>query len=175
MQRPNAKRRGVAAVELAFVCLFFIFPVLFGLWEIARLIQVQQIVSNSARDGARLAAQGYTINLTGSPTQITATTGAINVRSAVHQYLVGAGLTNLALSDVTVNFAFTTPTAGGAYPSDPYLGEKGEKFTVQVIIPWAKVRWVTMGIVKPNNVAFTVTWQMLVDDKFTVNDVLPIW
>ena len=177
MVRSSTKRerRGVAALELAVVCLFFIFPILFGVWEVGRLVQVQQIVSNSARDGARLAAQGYTVNLTGSPTQIMASSGAINVRSAVHQYLIGAGLTNLAYSDVTVTFTFTSPTSTGTYPADPYLGEKGQQFTVYVSIPWDKVRWVNFGLVKPTTVTFTVTWQMLVDDKFTVNEVLPVW
>ncbi|MFO0803518.1 MAG: TadE/TadG family type IV pilus assembly protein [Gemmataceae bacterium] len=175
MLRRQEKRRGVASIELAVVCLFFIFPVLFGVWEIGRLVQVQQIVSNSARDGARLAAQGYTVNLTGSPTQIMASSGTINVRSAVYQYLIGAGLTNLAYEDVSVTFTFISPTSGGTYPTDPYLGEKGQRFTVAVSIPWSKVRWVDMGIIKPSTVDFVVTWQMMVDDKFTVNETLPIW
>jgi len=173
--RREEKRRGVAAVELAVVCLFFVFPVLFGILEVGRLVQVQQIVSNSARDGARLAAQGYTINLTGSPTQITATTGPINVKAAVRQYLHGAGLTNLSESDVDVAFTFVSPSSAGAYPTEPYLGEKGQRFTVKVTVPWEKTRWVSMGILKPASVTFTVTWQMMVDDKFTVNEVMPIW
>jgi Flp pilus assembly protein TadG len=165
----------VASIELALVCLFFIFPLLFGIWEVARLVQVQQIVSNSARDGARLAAQAYTINLTGSPTQIMASSGAINVRSAVYQYLIASGFSKLTLADVDVVFTFTTPTKAGAYPSDPYLGEKGQQFTVKVTIPWDKVKWVEMGLIKPKSVTFTVTWQMLMDDPFTVNETLPTW
>ena len=136
---------------------------------------MQQVVSNSARDGARLAAQGYTVNLTGSPTQIMASGTGINVRSAVHQYLVGAGFTNLTYDDVTVTFAFVSPTAAGAYPTHPYEGEKGQRFTVTVSIPWSKVRWVDLGIIKPASVKYVVTWQMMVDDKFTVNETLPTW
>ena len=45
----------VAAAEAALITAVFLVPVLIGVWEIGRLIQVQQIVSNSAREGARLA------------------------------------------------------------------------------------------------------------------------
>jgi TadE-like protein len=39
-----------------------------GTWEIARLVQVYQVVANAAREGARIAAQGQIINLTGAYT-----------------------------------------------------------------------------------------------------------
>jgi hypothetical protein len=165
----------VAAVELALVTLFFILPVLIGVWEVGRMIEVQQVLANSARDGARLAAQGYTVNLTGSPTEIMASTGTPNVHDAVYEYLVAAGFSNLSSSDVTVNFSFLTPTSAGVYPTDPYLGEKGELFQVKVTIPWDKVKWVNLGILNPKTLSYTVTWQMLVDDPFTVDDTLPTW
>ena len=39
-----------------------------------------------------------------------------------------------------------------------------------VSIPWNKVRWLDIGLIKPNDVHFTVTWRMMIDDAFTVND-----
>ena len=184
-------RRGVAAVELAFVFLLFMIPLLIGIWEVGRLVQVQQIVSNSAREGARLSAQAYTINSTNTPTQIKTTTGSVNIQDAVYDYLYAAGLTNLQPTDVTVGFAFSTPrpTAyvplssdpvgtnypAGSVPLDPCYGEKGMLFTVTVTIPWNKVRWVNMGIINPTTVTFTVTWQMLTDERFQVNTALPTW
>ena len=51
-------RRGVVAVEAA-VVLPVLIIVMFGMWEVGRLIQVNQIVTNAAREGARLAAGGY--------------------------------------------------------------------------------------------------------------------
>ena len=174
MPRHNSPaRRGAAAVELAFVVMFFFLPVLLGIWEAGRLIEVQQIVSNSAREGARLASQGYTINGSGAPTQIMASTGTLNVKDLVYQYLIAAGFANLQPSDVTVTFAFTAPRKDGTTPSDPYLGEKNQPFTVTVSIPWDKVRWINLGIIRPTEVTFTVTWQMLIDDKFTVNQTIP--
>ena len=166
--RKKLQRRGVASVELAFVVLFFFIPVLFGIWEAGRLIEVHQIVSKSAREGARLAAQGYTINATGAPTQIMAQSGSPNVHDTVYQYLIAAGFTNLQRSDVAVTFAF----ADSPNP-DPYMGIKNEPFTVAVSVPWNKVRWVNVGLINPTQVKFTATWQMLVDDAFNVNQTMP--
>lgn len=184
-------RRGVAAIELAFVTMLLVVPLMIGIWEVGRLVQVQQIVSNSAREGARLSAQAFTISSTGAATQIKVTGGAANIRDAVYDYLYAAGLTNLQPSDVTVTFGFTTPRTtdyvplasdppgtawpAGTYPTDPCFGEKGQIFTVTVTIPWDKVRWVNLGLVNPTTVTFTATWQMLTDERFQVNDQLPTW
>jgi Flp pilus assembly protein TadG len=179
MIRPQPEtRRGVAAVELGLVFMFFVVPLMLEIFEIGRLVQVQQIVSNSAREGARLAAQAYTISSTGTPTQIYATTagGTPNVQTAVYNYLVAAGLTNLQMSDVTTTFTFTTPNSSGVTPTDPYLGSQNETFTVTVSIPWSKVRWVNLGFLPATTqVTFTVTWQMLIDNPFTVSTTLPTW
>src|SRR5207248_97455 len=66
--RP-APRAAAAAVEFA-VVLPLIFLLLLGTWEVARLVQVHAILCNAVREGARLAAQGQVINLTGAYTQI---------------------------------------------------------------------------------------------------------
>jgi len=166
----------VAAVELALVTLFFVLPVLIGVWEVGRMIEVQQVLANSARDGARLAAQGYTVNLTGSPTEIMASSGTPNVHDAVYQYLVAAGFSNLSSTDVSVTFKFLTADSSGNFPTDPYQGVKGELFSVSVSIPWDKVKWVNLGILNPKTLSYTVTWQMLVDDPFPrVGNTLPTW
>src|SRR2546430_17443525 len=67
--RVPSSRAGAAAVEFA-VVLPLIFLLLLGTWEVARLVQVQAILSNAVREGARLAAQGQIINLIGDYTQI---------------------------------------------------------------------------------------------------------
>ncbi len=51
------QRRGVAAVELALL-LPLILLLLMGLWEIGRAIDVQQLMSNAAREGGRQASTG---------------------------------------------------------------------------------------------------------------------
>jgi Flp pilus assembly protein TadG len=174
-----ARRRGVAAIELGFVTILFVTPLIIAIWEVGRYIHVKQIVANSAREGARLAAQGFTMKPDGTAVQIQKATGSPNVTSTVYEYLLAAGLTNIQPSDVTVTFTFTTARltnpGAGTTPTEPYLGEKGETFTVYVSIPWNKVRWTNLGVLQPSDVHYTVTWRMLIDEAFTVNQTLPPW
>jgi TadE-like protein len=190
--RNRSARRGVAAIELGFVTVLFVVPLIYGIWEVGRLVHVKQIVANAAREGARLAAQGFTIESNGTQVQIKAAGSTPSVTSVVTDYLQAAGLTKLAASDVTVTFTFTSsrttaynPISGvdpsgtsfpvGSIPTDPCYGEKGETFTVYVSIPWTKVRWTTFGLLNPTSVNFTVSWRMLVDDQFQVNTNIPTW
>jgi len=198
---PSASRRrsGAAAVECAVVMLFVVCPLMIGLWEMGRVVQVEQILSNAAREGARLAAQGNTINATGNPTLIYDTVAppntaqTPNVKAAVMQYLSGAGLSKLNWADVDVTFAFTnSPSGAVAGATQPYQGIKGQSFSVTVTITDTvgangtgatkssppltnKVLWSSLGLVKPKLVSYTCNWQMLVDDAFTVDATLPSW
>jgi hypothetical protein len=178
-QMNAACRRGVAAIELGFVTMVFVVPLIISIWEVGRYIHVKQVVANSAREGARLAAQGFTIKTDGTQVQIQKASGSPNVKDVVCDYLKAAGFTNLQPADVTVTFQFTaarvTNPGAGTIPAEPYLGEKGEPFTVFVSIPWNKVRWIDLGILQPADVHFTVTWRMMIDDAFTVNDTMPPW
>jgi hypothetical protein len=161
-------RAGVAAVEMGFTFAVFVVPLMVGIWEVGRMVQVQQIVSNAAREGARLAAQGSTIRSDGTITQIHTSTGTPNVRDVVYQYLLASGLSNLQPSDVTVTFAFTSGTG-----TEPYQGIKNQPFEVTVSVNWDKVRWVNLGFIRPQQLTFKVAWRMLVDDPFSVNETLP--
>ena len=178
---PLGRRSGTAAVEFAAVLTFVLVPMMIGLWEMGRVVQVQQIVSNGAREGARLAAQANTINSSGSPTQILASvappnsTNDPNVKAAVMQYLAGAGLTQLKWADVDVAFAFTS---GNTALTDPYQGVKGQQFRVTVTLNQAalnKCLWTALGLVRPTSVVYAVNWQILVDDPFSINSTLPTW
>jgi len=178
---PGRLRRGTAAVEFAAVLTFVLVPMMIGLWEMGRVVQVQQIVANGAREGARLAAQASTINSTGSPTQIQAAVGPANpgqipnVKAAVMQYLSGSGLSQLTWADVTVTFTFTS---GNTSLTDPYQGLKGQQFAVTVTLNQAalnKCLWTALGLVRPSSVAYTSNWQIMVDDPFSINPNLPTW
>jgi Flp pilus assembly protein TadG len=175
MVRRRSSRSGVAAVELAIVSVAVLAPVLICVWEIGRLIEIKQLVSTSAREGARLAAQGYVISSNGSMLEVKSYTGTPNVKEAVYESLYASGLTTLQRSDVTVTLTFLAPRSDGVMPTDPYLGEKGQPFSVTVTIPWNKVRWLNLGIIQPTTVSYTVTWRMLIDERFTVNETLPTW
>ncbi|QEL13988.1 TadE family protein [Limnoglobus roseus] len=176
IRRSSPSRRcGVATVEAAVVLSLLLVPVLLGVWEVGRLIYVQQVVTNAAREGARLAAQGRIVNRLGTPTAIAFSTGTPNVKDTVYQALITGGLSNLAQTDVTVKFAFDNDTLTASPSYNPSDGTKNQRFRVYVEIPFSKVRWITVGLVNPTIVSYTVDWQMLVDDAFTVNSDLPQW
>ena len=174
---PPAVRQGVAAVEFAVVAGFVLIPMMIGLWEMGRAVQVQQIVANAARDGARMAAQARTVNADGTTTDILATPSAAlpNVKSAVYQSLVGAGLTQLTPADVTVTFAFANP-AGRTLPSQ---GKKSERFSVYVSVNYdSKVSWVNFAIpqsYRPSKITYKADWRMMVDDPFSAPGPIPTW
>lgn len=164
-------RSGVAAVEFA-CCLPLLLTVLIGVWEMGRIIQVQQILNQAARDAARLAAQANLVNADGSFTQIAYNTGTPNIVDTVKDYLNGAGITNQA--GLVVDCVFTQPSVS---PSnvDPYTGTKNQAIRVKVTLPYQNVRLSTLTIVNPTTLSGECDWQCLVDNPFTVNTTLPTW
>jgi len=179
--RPT-DRSGAAAVEFCVVLTSVLFPLLVGIWEVGRAVQVQQMVATAAREGARLAAQGRTTTSTGGQTDIKAAlapgsnpTFQPNVKAAVMQSLAGSGLSGLKWADVTVTFAYTDGDTG---KTDPFQGTKNQGFTVTVVVNFdAKVRWSegTLGNFGITTLRSTTKWRMLVDDPFTVNPDVPPW
>lgn len=174
-QRVKAGRAGVATVEAAVVLAVLLVPVIIGVWEVGRLVYANQVVTNAAREGARLAAQGRVVNRLGTPTEIDFDTGTPNVADTVYQALVTGGLRGVARADVTIKFGFEGETPTNNPVRNPYQGIKNEKFRIIVSVPWDKVKWVNLGLVNPTVVEYTVDWQMLVDDPFTLNVDLPKW
>src|SRR5215475_12276520 len=60
MNRPvgvKARRRGTASVEFA-LCAPVLVWILFGLWEVGRITEVQEVMWNSAREAGRDASLG---------------------------------------------------------------------------------------------------------------------
>ncbi len=169
------RRRGAAAVEMAVVTAALLVPTIIGLWEVGRLVYVMQVVSHAAREGARLAAQAYTINPDGTQIEIRRASGTPNVTTTVYQSLLGSGLTNLQPNDVQVQFEFLAPRSDGVTPDEPFQGERNQPFAVRVSVPWERVRWVNLGLIQPANVEFTVRWRMLIDERFSINTQLPQW
>ncbi|MEX2119110.1 MAG: TadE/TadG family type IV pilus assembly protein [Pirellulales bacterium] len=104
-------RRGAAAVEFAVVVpVFFLF--VFGSLEFGRLLMVQAVITNAAREGARKGV------LDGSTTE--------GVTAAVNDYL-----TQSSVSGATVTVT----------PSPPSSAGYGEPVTVSVTIPFDQVSW----------------------------------
>jgi Flp pilus assembly protein TadG len=104
-------RRGAAVVEFAVVSPVF-FLLVFGMIEYGRLVMVQQLLTNAAREGARV---GVLDNST-----------AAEVTAAVNTYLNSANITS---ATITCN------------PSTPSSATYGQPVTVTVTIPFSQVSW----------------------------------
>lgn len=105
------QRRGAAVVEFAVVAPLFIMLV-FGMIEYGRMVMVQQLIVNAAREGARLGV------LDGATTA--------DVTSAVNGYL-----NNASISGATVTVS----------PSPPSSAGYGAPVSVTVSIPFSQVSW----------------------------------
>ena len=57
IRAANRQRNASACVECA-VCLLFLVPLLIGLWEVGRLVEVEQFLNNAVREGGRQASTG---------------------------------------------------------------------------------------------------------------------
>jgi hypothetical protein len=158
-------RRGAAAVELAILA-----PVLFGLvlgvWELGRLLHIQQIVSNAAREGGRQASTGkYTKD---------------EVEQAVLDYLVKAGLpVNYDVNgvpDVDVNVE--NKTSGGEVKSVTYVAggaEQMDELLVEVSYPYANIRWLATNFFLPADARINegATWRTMTDIPVTISTTIP--
>jgi Flp pilus assembly protein TadG len=111
-RKSRKKRRGAAVVEFAVVAPVFI-TLVFGMIEYGRMVMVQQLLVNAAREGARVAI------LDGSTTAAT--------QSTVTTYL-----SNASVSGVTVTVS----------PNPPSSATYGAPVTVTVTVPFSQVSWI---------------------------------
>ena len=124
IRRSQKPRRGIAAVELALV-IPFVLALLLGVWEVGRLININQILSNAAREGARKSVTGQV--------------STAQVQQTVINYLNNAGLPT-ANAVVTVS-DLTSPG------TDPSNASQLDQIQVSVTMPFADVRWVALYLV----------------------------
>jgi Flp pilus assembly protein TadG len=108
--RPRPARRAAAAVEFAVVVPVLVL-LIFGMIEFARLMMVEQILTNGARVGARKAS-------------LPGTTSS-DVTTAVNTYMTNSGLSG-----------HTTTVS-----PDPSTANPNDAITVTVSIPFNNVSW----------------------------------
>ncbi len=108
------RRRGAAVVEFAVVAPVF-FLLVFGLIEFGRMVMVQQVITNAAREGCRQAI------LDGAT--------ATEIDTIVDDYLAAANITG-----GTVVIDPTNPSTAGA----------GDSITVTVNIGFGQVSWLPL-------------------------------
>jgi len=151
-------------VEFA-VCLTLLIPLLVGVWEVGRLVEVQQLLANAAREGGRAAAAGKK-----TPTQI---------QQEVVTYLANAGLMvdksgiwrPVAQSDVTITITNLTSSTR----PDPSTANQLDHFQVQVTIPFNSVRWVILNqITTVTQLTAAADWYSMKDTPISVNSSIPL-
>ncbi len=175
VSRRGQRRDGVAAVEFAVVAPV-LFLLLLGTWELGRTVQVYQILASAVREGARVAAQGQIINLTGAYTQIQVYSGTPNVYEAVRNTLQASGITVSSFDTSRVSFTFLDNLGNPvASPSQPYQGTKGQRFRVTASLPYSTFRWTNLNLLNLGQIQVSFDWASLVDDPFTVNTTMPSW
>jgi Flp pilus assembly protein TadG len=158
------RRRGAVAVEAGAV-LPVLLILMLGTWEIGRMVQVNQIMVNAAREGARLASAGYVNSVAVTSSQ---------VQQAVRDYMTAAGLPSAAVSGAQVSLVCqATPTW-----TDPSSALPNDKFQVQLTIPsgaaFNSLRWNLLNqITSLNSMSVTVNWQSINNTQITVNTTLP--
>lgn len=153
MQVRTRNRVGAAAVELA-VCLPLLLIIVFGIWEVGRMVTAQQLIANAAREGGRQAAAGL----------VDATT----VRQFVVNYLNMNGLTGVTLQDVTLT------NLTDASRSDPMTAEQLDQFRITVNVSYASIRWSTVAQLTPTSVlTASADWYSMRDLPVTVSLTIP--
>lgn len=158
--RSAARRRGAAIVELSVMLPLFVI-ILIGMWDVGRLIQLAQIVANSAREAGRQASTGKYTNA--------------QVAEVVRTYLQASGLriTHPVTNSPNVTVSVYNLTRGGEVTMPP--SEQNDNLFIHVSYPFVNNRWNVMNRFLPDSAALTYTyiWRNLADIPIDVPSVVP--
>ena len=153
-RRDTRGRRGLAAVELAVVSPLLL-VLLLGLWEVGRMVEVMQIMSNAVREGGRQASTGQKT--------------AAQVQAAVVFYMQQNGISAVTTSNVTVSNLTSSGT-------DPTAASQNDQIQVSVSIPFNSVRWILLNqITTVSTLTASAVWYSMADTPLTVNTSIPTY
>jgi Flp pilus assembly protein TadG len=133
-------RKGAAAVEFALVMPLF-FMLILGIIEFGRAIMVEQIITNAAREGARIA--------------IVPGTSTAATQAQVANYLVNGAVIS---SSSSLNSGGNNPQFS-VNPSPPSSATSGSLVTVTVSVPYNSVAWLPTAMFL-GNATMTATCTM---------------
>lgn len=157
-----AVRRAAAALELAIVTPLFLI-LLFGLWEIGRAVDVQQVINNAAREGGRQAS--------------TAKYTEEEIAGVVLDYLTNAGLPTRDASDnPNVSVTIEVLDTNGNVVALPLRGAaQMTHVRIRVSYPYANVRWAVSSMFIPAEAALAVQadWFVTADVPISVPVTIP--
>src|SRR5262245_14536447 len=154
LRAKRPQRRGTAIVETA-VCMTLLIPLLIGLWEVGRLVEMQQLLSNAAREGGRQASTGLM--------------NAAGVKQYVVDYLtLATNAQSKALDVTTADVTVTNLTSG----KDPTAADQLDRINVTVTVPISRsgIRWILLNqITSVTQLVGTADWFSMRDSPLTIN------
>ncbi len=185
----KVRRRGVAAVEFAF-CFPIMLLILFGMWEVGRITEVQNVSWNSAREGARDASMGQAnllavannlqIYLQGSEpgafgkghstsmVDPSTLTPPITLPPNTYGYTCWDNTANIELFTMTFK-DITNPSV-----ADPTGMSQLDVYELTIQVPYSSIGWLPVPqITGMTRMYTTVDWASLVDSPFQTVQSLP--
>jgi Flp pilus assembly protein TadG len=176
-------RPGTASVEFA-LCLPLLVLILFGLWELGRITEVEEVMWNSAREAGRDASLGQ-------EDLKTVATNLANYLQAAEPSAFGQGhsinmiapvvtlpanTTGYTCWDTTANRElFTMTFTDLTHPSvtDPTAMSQLDVYQINVQVPYANIGWVPANITGFTRLNAGSTWASMVDSPFNIAPSLP--
>jgi Flp pilus assembly protein TadG len=154
-KQQTATRRGAALVEFAFL-IPVLLTLLLGIWELGRMVETQQVVSNAAREGGRMAASGILTN--------------DQVIAGVRNYLQTSGLTTTAANNATITVTNLTSNL------DCTVANQEDQLHVAVTVNYNDVRWTTLNLIAGNNTTISAAadWDSMNDVPVAVITSIPL-
>jgi Flp pilus assembly protein TadG len=180
----KAPRHGVAAVEFA-VCLPLLFTLLFGLWEVGRMTEVQNVMWNSAREGARDASVGQATLLDVANNVLIYLQGAEpSAFGGGHATAMQAPVITLPANtygytcwDTTANkelFTITFTDITKSSVTDPTGMAQLDHYQIGIQVPYASIGWLPVPqITGKTRLYVAVDWASMVDSPFQIAPALP--
>jgi Flp pilus assembly protein TadG len=156
-KKHSRNRRATAAVELA-LTLPLIMTMLVGLWEVGRIVEVQQILFNAAREAARQAATGQYTNA--QVQQIALNYLKIGLNDTTGTKTQNATVTVSDLNNPGIDVSQATTL---------------DLLQVVVTVPYPSVSWTTLSLVTNASTILTsqATWVSLVDLPYPITTPQP--
>ncbi|HEV3166438.1 MAG TPA: TadE/TadG family type IV pilus assembly protein [Isosphaeraceae bacterium] len=167
----RARRHGAAAVELALL-LPMLMILVSGMFEVSRMAEVQQIMTNAAREGARQASTGQ-INNTA-------------IKAVVTEYLQNAlndgdstgntGRNRTANLVITVTNLTSSDSSGTPPRTDATGAQQLDQFQVTATIPFKDLKWSTPSLITNSStqVIGVGTWNSMKDKNYPAPPTPPL-
>jgi len=170
---------------LAFPLILFI---MIGLWEVGRIVEVNQVMWNSAREAARDASLGQDNLLTVANNLLTylqsaepKAFGQGHQTSMVNPTTVGitlpANTTGYTCWDTTANrelFTVTFTDQTTTTNTDPTQMAQLDLYQIGVQVPYSSIGWTATPLITGmSRINVAVTWASMVDSPFAIAPYLP--